>query len=76
MATARAANTGVSAFIDGGGRVREQTPIFERGMLVSDVVLTGEGDAPTFYARHGDVFAAGCWVGVVALAGAALRRRS
>ena len=28
--TARAANTGVSAFIDGAGRVREQTPIFEQ----------------------------------------------
>jgi apolipoprotein N-acyltransferase len=74
--TARAANTGVSAFIDGRGRVREGTPIFERGLLVSDVPLRSAAGAQTFYVRHGDVFALSCWAGVVALLGlAGLRRR-
>jgi apolipoprotein N-acyltransferase len=67
--TARAANTGVSALIDGGGRVREQTRIFERGLLVGDLRLAPEGATPTFYARHGDVFAGGCWLAGVVLAG-------
>ena len=37
--TARAANTGVSAIIDAGGRVRARTRIFERDLLVADVPL-------------------------------------
>ena len=37
--TARAANTGVSAIIDARGRVRRQTRIFERDLLVEDVTL-------------------------------------
>jgi apolipoprotein N-acyltransferase len=64
--TARAANTGVSAFIDDRGRVRQQTPIFERGFLVADVPLAPAGRA-SFYVRHGDVFAWACWIGVLAL---------
>lgn len=74
--TARAANTGVSAFIDGRGRVLEQTPIFERGLLVTDVPLASADRAPTFYVRHGDVFATSCWIGVAVLASlAGLRGR-
>lgn len=72
--TARAANTGVSAFIDGRGRVREQTPIFERSLLVSDVPVSSSAAARTFYARHGDVFAWGCWIGLGVLAAIAGRR--
>jgi apolipoprotein N-acyltransferase len=70
--TVRAANTGVSAVIDGRGRVRERTAIFERGLIVADVPLlpgatgaSGAGKAPigaTFYTRHGDVFAWTCWL--------------
>ncbi len=67
--TARAANTGVSAFIDARGRVREQTAIFERDVRVAEVPLRAPNGGTTFYVRHGDVFAAGCWA---ALAGAAL----
>lgn len=71
--TVRAANTGVSAVIDSGGWVREETPIFESAYLVADVPLrrVGETDSSndTFYVRHGDVFAAGCWL---ALAGTSL----
>ncbi len=66
----RAANTGVSAVIDSGGWVREQIRIFESAYLVADVPLrrVSETDpnGKTFYVRHGDVFAAACWV---ALAG-------
>ena len=62
----RAANTGVSAVIDSGGWVREQTPIFESAYLVADVPLrrVGQNDSSgkTFYVRHGDVFAATCCV--------------
>jgi apolipoprotein N-acyltransferase len=73
--TARAANTGVSAFIDDRGRVRERTPIFERGLLVADVPLRRDPARASFYVRHGNVFAGACWL---AAAAAALRvaRRS
>jgi apolipoprotein N-acyltransferase len=64
---ARAANTGVSAFIDPRGEVRAQTPIFERGLLVADVPL-GSRSATSFYVRHGDLFAFGCWALLVGLA--------
>ncbi len=59
--TVRAANTGVTALIDERGRVREQTPIFERTLLVGDVPLRGPADEGTFYVRHGEVFTGGCW---------------
>ncbi len=59
--TVRAANTGITAFIDSSGRVREQTPIFERTLLVGDVPLRGPGEEGTFYVRHGEVFAGACW---------------
>ena len=57
LAFARAANTGVSGFIDQTGRITEATPIF------SELALSGKipvGRTPTFYSRHGDVFAYAC----------------
>jgi apolipoprotein N-acyltransferase len=72
--TARAANTGVSAFIDARGEVRSQTRIFERGLLVDDVPLRPEAAGDSFYVRHGDVFSWACCAGVVAAA--IFRRRS
>ncbi len=60
--TARAANTGVSAIIDAGGRVRARTRIFERGLLVEDVPLRPAPAGGSFYSRHGNVFAAACWI--------------
>jgi apolipoprotein N-acyltransferase len=66
--TARAANTGVSALIDARGRVREQTRIFERGLLVADVPLRDPARRPTFYTRHGDWLAFACWLTAAALA--------
>jgi len=73
--TARAANTGVSALIDARGTVREQTPIFEEALLVGDVPLRDPSRPPTFYARHGDLFALACAAASAALAAAALRAR-
>ena len=73
--TARAANTGVSAFIDAGGRVVSRTPIFERAWLLSEVPRHPDPEGATFYVRHGDVFAWACWAGVVVLAIAARRVR-
>ena len=66
LATARAANTGVSAFIDARGRVREPTRIFEPTYRVSDMRVRGPQRTGSFYARHGDVFAWICWL-IVAL---------
>lgn len=59
----RAANTGISAWIDARGRVRERTAWDVQDVLVGDIPLLppgGEGPAGTFYARHGDVFAMAC----------------
>jgi apolipoprotein N-acyltransferase len=74
--TARAANTGVSAFIDERGRVRDRTPIFETGLLVADVPLRSPEAGRTYYVRHGDVFAWGCWAAVAGAAVLAGRRPS
>jgi apolipoprotein N-acyltransferase len=74
--TARAANTGVSAIIDSQGRVRSRTRIFERGLLVSDLPLRGSPPGGTFYARHGDVFAYGCWMAIAALALRSVARKA
>jgi apolipoprotein N-acyltransferase len=74
--TARAANTGVSAWIDARGRVREETPIFERGLLVADVPLR-DPERPTFYVRAGDWLPLGCWLASAGLlVGRAFRRRA
>ena len=66
--TARAANTGVSAIIDGRGRVRSQTRIFERAWLAADVPRRSASQGSTFYVRHGDWIAGACWIGLLALA--------
>lgn len=72
--TARSANTGVSGFIDGRGRVRETTPIFEREFRVMDVPRHPSPRTATFYVRHGDVFAIACWLAWAGLALRAWRR--
>jgi len=72
---ARAANTGVSALIDEEGRVRAQTRIFERGLLVEDIEIAAAGREDTFYVRHGDLFATACWAASGAAALLELRGR-
>jgi len=60
ISIARAANTGVSAFIDPYGRIAGRVrgaaggDLFVEGLLVSEVYLT---QAETFYTLYGDVFA-------------------
>jgi len=54
---ARAANTGITGFVDPYGRVLQQTEIFERAILVGDVRML---DGRTIYGRIGDLFAYIC----------------
>jgi apolipoprotein N-acyltransferase len=58
----RAANTGVSCFIDQKGEVTDEVSekgsnIFVDGFAVHDIILT---HTRTFYTRFGDLFAIGC----------------
>ncbi|HEB89937.1 MAG TPA: apolipoprotein N-acyltransferase [Deltaproteobacteria bacterium] len=64
----RAANTGFSAIVDSGGRVRERSALFEEAVVVADVPVA-TSTPPTFYARHGDVFAGTCLFAAIALFG-------
>jgi apolipoprotein N-acyltransferase len=49
---ARAANTGISGIVDPRGRVVASLPVFAEGTLQAEV---GPAQAPTLYARFGDV---------------------
>jgi len=72
---ARAANTGISGFIDPVGRMLDLTPLMEEATVVREVPLL---DTLTFYTRFGDVFAgAGLVVSAAAVIWAqiGLRRR-
>ncbi len=57
----RAANTGISGFIDTHGRVHQRTDWFEPAVEVRDVALAGK---PTIYNRIGDVVV---WLGLAGL---------
>ncbi len=59
LAFARAANTGVSGFIDPFGRIIEATPIFTQAALQATIPVR---QPATFYTRYGDVFAYGCMI--------------
>ena len=53
-ALVRAANTGISGFIDPAGRVLSQTDLFEEGAAAEEMpLLSGQ----TLYVRFGDIFA-------------------
>lgn len=54
---ARAANTGISAFIDPTGRIIKQSGLFTEETLVGRIRLSGK---KTFYTRFGDLFALLC----------------
>ena len=57
LAFARAANTGISGFIDPFGRIIEASPIFTQAALQAEIPIR---QTRTFYSRHGGVFAYGC----------------
>jgi apolipoprotein N-acyltransferase len=54
---ARAANTGISAFVDPVGRLLDETPLFEQATRTRLLPVMNH---KSFYARHGDIFAVGC----------------
>ena len=64
MAFARAANTGVSGFIDPTGRILTATPIFTEHAAIGSIPLSAPS---TLYTRFGDVFAWACVIMAVFL---------
>jgi apolipoprotein N-acyltransferase len=73
---ARAANTGISAFIGGDGVAHSATPIFEDAWRVFDLPLHPDPTHATFYTRHGDLFVYACWALWLAHFGLAFARRT
>jgi apolipoprotein N-acyltransferase len=69
---ARAANTGISCFVDPAGRVLDPTPLMEEAAVVRALDLL---DTRTVYTRLGDVFAATCLIAAIAIAAWELLRR-
>ncbi|MEK7748213.1 MAG: apolipoprotein N-acyltransferase [Nitrospirota bacterium] len=53
---ARAANTGISGFIDAHGKILQTSPLFKDAALLHSLSL---GMRKTIYTRHGDFFAIG-----------------
>ncbi|MFQ6032461.1 MAG: apolipoprotein N-acyltransferase [Candidatus Zixiibacteriota bacterium] len=59
ISIARCANTGVSMFIDPFGQVKSATKIFVRTVVIDQIPSKLKD---TFYTRHGDWFAQGCFL--------------
>jgi apolipoprotein N-acyltransferase len=73
LAVARAANTGISAFVDPVGRVLEETSLFEEAVRTRTLPMM---DYQSFYARHGDIFVHGCvFIGLFMCVGAIWSKR-
>jgi apolipoprotein N-acyltransferase len=66
---ARAANTGISGFVDPYGRVLQKSNMFENAVMVADVHFIS---ARTIYSRIGDLVG---WLSVVLVAAALLATR-
>jgi apolipoprotein N-acyltransferase len=60
-----AANTGISASIDGNGRIVEQGPVHGTAVILADVRLDRR---ESWYLRHGDWFAGSCLIVAMVLA--------
>jgi apolipoprotein N-acyltransferase len=63
-ALARAANTGISGFIDPAGRILASTPLLEEAALTRDLPLIR---SKTFYTRYGDMLALACLAGAMSV---------
>ena len=76
VAIARAANTGVSAFVAPSGRITKTLGLFERGVLIGEIMPRHDRiHGKTLYTRFGDLFAHACvTLAAGALALARLRR--
>lgn len=70
IAFARAANTGISGFIDRTGRIQKASPIFVEAALAETLRLRTR---TTFYTRYGDIFAAVCVIITAMVITAAVR---
>ncbi len=68
---ARAANTGISGFIDSNGRILKALPLFKRGVITQDIKTDR---TTTFYSRFGDLFSYLCIITTVILL-ASIRRQ-
>ena len=73
VAIARAANTGVSAFVEPTGHVGPTLPLLERGVLVRRIPLRSR---TTLYTRLGDWLVCASAALAAAAAGVAYLRRS
>lgn len=60
----RAANTGISGFIDPKGRIKSKSEIFVEAVLTEDIPI---GKRKSFYTRYGDIFAFLCIIITVLL---------
>ncbi len=69
----RAANTGVSAFIDPWGRIKTSGGIFTSVVLTEEIEFKAR--TMTFYTRHGDLFAIICSLLGIGLMGYVLLKR-
>lgn len=71
----RAANTGISAFVDPLGRITMASGLFTQEALTGEIGLRGEDKELTFYTRYGDVFAIFCSLMGISLVGYVILRR-
>jgi len=69
----RVTNTGISAYIDADGNLRDTTGGFQEA--VRNWTVSERGHSRTFYTRHGDVFVGLCSLISVLLLGLTLRAR-
>jgi apolipoprotein N-acyltransferase len=69
----RAANTGISAFVDPWGRINTASGLFTREVLTGKIGLRGSN--MTFYTRYGDVFAIFCSLLGIGLVGYVMLKR-
>ena len=64
MGVARAANTGISLFVDPVGRITSATALFEEDVRVMEVRTS---DVVTFYTRFGDLAGSGAAIAALLL---------
>ena len=60
----RAANTGISGFIDSNGRILAKTPLFQKTFLTAKIKTDS---TKTFYTMYGDLFSYVCIVSTILL---------
>jgi apolipoprotein N-acyltransferase len=69
----RAANTGISGFIDSKGRIIDKSNIFVEATMTEELFV---GDQKSFYAKYGDLFAYFCiGCSVLLMAGRSVRKK-